>query len=424
MQEDLEKTGGVEGMSVEEMFLGIQESYEAAQQRAQEENRAFARTEFFRMDKLGVYRLRILPLAPNADGTASRPGYEVPVHQLLLELERPTTGNKPQKMYVTVTRATDAGYSVDPIETYRKLAVAQAKELGDDKLAEKIDGGSFGGGLKYNYGHCLYVFDLNERGKGIQMLTLSHAQFKDLDERKFKLWQKKLQKNPAYPCPISSVHDAYPVEIEKRKNGSKTEYVISIDNESDPVSLTREELTALMGAPRIPDIIYRYTRYHLGATVEFLKQCDALYGMSLMQTDDMKSVIDTLEGELPKEDTSAFSFDRRSKAGRENGQNSSGRISYDDLSDRYEELNSRSLGDRTEEGQELRSLIRTFIEQEGLTVRVTRSTSNSELLDMIYDEIMGPEPESHEAAAPEEEDTEQEDEPQPAQRAERPRRRR
>lgn len=423
MQEDLEKTGGMEGMSVEEMFLGIQESYEAAQQRAQEENRAFARTEFFRMDKLGVYRLRVLPLAPNPDGTASRPGYEYPVHQLLLELEKPTTGNKPQKMYVTVTRATDAGYSVDPIETYRRLAVMRAKESGDEKLAEKIDGGSFGGGLKYSYGHCLYIFDLNEHGKGIQMMTLSHAQFKDLDERKFKLWQKKLQKNPAYPCPISSVRDAYPVEIEKRKNGSKTEYVISIDNESDPVSLTREELTALMGAPRIPDIIYRYTRYHLGATVEFLKQCDALYGMSLMDTDDMKAVIDTLEGELPKEDTSAFSFDRRTKDNKENGQNGSGRISYDDLSDRYEELRRQSLGDRTEEGQELRSLIRAYIEQEGLAVRVTRSTSNSELLDMIYDKIMGPEPESGDEADSGEE-TMQEDEPQPAERTERPRRRR
>jgi hypothetical protein len=256
------------------------------------------------------------------------------------------------------------------------------------------------------------------------MMTLSHAQFKDLDERKFKLWQKKLQKNPAYPCPISSVRDAYPVEIEKRKNGSKTEYVISIDNESDPVSLTREELTALMGAPRIPDIIYRYTRYHLGATVEFLKQCDALYGMSLMETDDMKAVIDTLEGELPKEDTSAFSFDRRTKDSRENGQNGSGRISYDDLSDRYEELRSQSLSDRTEEGQELRSLIRAFIEQEGLSVHVTRSTSNGELLDMIYDEIMGPEPDNKGEETSEGDDTPQEDEPQPEERTERPRRRR
>ena len=152
MQEE-EKNNGMEGMSVEEMFLGVQESYQEAQLRAQEENRAFARTEFFRMDKFGTYRLRILPIAPNPDGSPTRPGYEYPVHQLLLELEKPATGNKPQKMYVTVTRATDAGYSVDPIETYRRMAVEAAKEDGDDKLAEKIAGGSFGGGLKYSYGH-------------------------------------------------------------------------------------------------------------------------------------------------------------------------------------------------------------------------------------------------------------------------------
>lgn len=225
LQEDLEKNNGMESMSIEEMFLKSQESYEDAQLRAQEENRSFARTEFFRMDKFGIYRLRILPIAPNQDGTPSRPGYEFPVHQLLLELEKPGNGAKASKMYVTVTRATDAGYSVDPIETYRKLAVAAAKEMGDEKLAEKIDGGSFGGGLKYGYGHCMYVYDLSERGKGLQMMTLSHAQFKELDERKFKLWSKKLQKNPSYPCPISSVREAYPVEIEKRKNGAKTEYV-------------------------------------------------------------------------------------------------------------------------------------------------------------------------------------------------------
>ena len=111
------------------------------------------------------------------------------------------------------------------------MAVEAAKEAGDEKLAEKIAGGSFSGGLKYNYGHCLYIFDLGERAKGVQMMTLSHAQFKDLDERKFKLWSKKLAKNPSYPCPVSSVYDAYPVEIEKRRNGAKTEYLFSIDNE-------------------------------------------------------------------------------------------------------------------------------------------------------------------------------------------------
>ena len=47
MQEDLEKNNGMESMSIEEMFLKSQESYEDAQLRAQEENRSFARTEFF-----------------------------------------------------------------------------------------------------------------------------------------------------------------------------------------------------------------------------------------------------------------------------------------------------------------------------------------------------------------------------------------
>ena len=258
-------------VSVEDLFLASQETYAQAQQRAQEENKAFARTEFFRMDKLGVYRLRVMPIAPTTDGVLARPGYEFPVHQLLLELEKPSAGGKASFLYVTVPRATDAGYPLDLIDTYRKAAVAEAKAQGDDKLAEKIGGGSFGGGLKYSYGHALYVLDLDERAKGLQLLTLSHSQFKDLDERKFKLWQKKLAKNPDYPCPVCSVRDAYPVEIEKKKNGGKTEYLVSIDNESDTDILSKEELSALLSAPRIPDIIYRYSRYQVEATVEYLK---------------------------------------------------------------------------------------------------------------------------------------------------------
>lgn len=388
MQEENSENKDMNGMSVEDLFLNNQESYADAQQRAIEENKAFARTEFFRMDKFGTYRLRILPLAPNPDGTAPRPGYEYPVHQLLLELEKPAKGNKPSKMYVTVPRATDAGYSLDIIDTYRKLAVAQAQGMGDEKLAEKIGGGSFGGGLRFSYGHAMYVFDFNERAKGVQLLTLSHAQFKDLDDRKFKLWQKKLQKNPGYPCPVSSVHNAYPVEIEKRKNGNKTEYLFSIDNEADADSLSKEELLALMGAARIPEIIYRYTRYHLGATAEFLKQCDELYGMELMAGDEMKEAIASLNEELPKEDTSEFSFDRRSKDNKDNASGTNGGgLSLDDLFDRFDELQEQNLGDKTEEGQELRAMIRTYIEQEGLPVRVTRSTSNKDLLDMIEEAL-------------------------------------
>jgi len=381
MQEENYESTEFMNKSIEDLFLGVQESYEEAQQRAMEENRSFAKTEFFRMDKFGVYKLRILPVAPNADGKADRKSYEFPVHQMLMELEKPSTGGKPSFMYVTVTRATDAGYKVDMIDTYRKLAVAEAKENDDEKLAEKIGGGSFGGGLKYNYGHALYMFDMDERAKGVQLLTLSHSQFKDLDERKFKLWQKKLTKNPNYPCPISSVYNAYPVEIEKKKNGAKTEYVISIDNESDNDVLTKEELSVLMTAPRIPEIVYRYSRYHYEATIEFLKQCDTKYGLQVMEQEEIKNVIAELAEALPTNDTSSFSFDKRSKDTKDNADSNT--ITMDALFSRFDELNDKNLGDKTEEGQELRALIRSYIEQEKLSIRVTRTTTNAELLDMI-----------------------------------------
>ena len=383
--ENLQEKDILAGMSVEDLFLKSQESYETAQARAAEENKGFAKTEFFRMEKLGTYRLRVLPIAPNPDGTTDRNGYEYPIHQMLLE--KSSKSNKAQYAYVTVPRTTDAGYSVDLIDTYRRMAVSEAKDNGDEKMAEKIAGGSFGGGLKFSYGHATYILDLDERAKGIQLLTLSHSQFKDLDERKFKLWQKKLAKNSSYPCPISSIANAYPVEIEKKKNNSKTEYAISIDNEADTDTLSKEELTALLNTPRIPEIIFRYSRYQFGATVEFLKQCDNKYNLNIMDSEEMKEAIEKLSSELSKEDTSEFTFDKRSKDAKENAENST--VSIDSLFDKFEDLQEQGLGDKTEEGQELRGLIRAFIEQEHLSVRITRSTSNQELLDMIEEAMQG-----------------------------------
>ncbi len=376
-----EHENDMENMSVENLFLNVQESYEEAQARAVEENKTFAKTEFFRMDRMGTYHLRILPLAPSADGQIERKSYQYPAHQLILEIEKPSTNGKQQFAYATVTRAIDAGYSLDIIDTYRKLSVDAAKEAGNEKLAEKIAGGSFGGGLKFSYSHAMYILDLNERAKGIQLLTLSHSQFKELDDRRFKLWQKKLTKNPAYPCPISSIRDAYPIEIEKKRNGSKTEYLINIDNESEPDILSKEELTLLLNTPRIPEVTLRYSRYQFEATLEFLKQCDVKYGLQIMQSSDMQEAIETLCAELPKDDTSTFSFDKRTKDAKENAATNA--LSLDFLYERFEELQEQSLGDKTEEGQELRGMIRSYIEQEKLPVRVTRSTTNQMLLDMI-----------------------------------------
>jgi hypothetical protein len=385
--ENLQEKDMLAGMSIEDLFLKSQESYETAQARATEENKGFTKTEFFRMEKLGTYRLRVLPIAPNPDGSMERNGYEYPIHQMLLEIEKPSNSNKAQYVYVTVPRTIDAGYSVDLIDTYKKLAVSEAKNNGDEKMAEKIAGGSFGGGLKFSYGHATYILDLDERAKGIQLLTLSHSQFKDLDERKFKLWQKKLAKNPTYPCPVSSIASAYPVEIEKKKNNSKTEYVISIDNEADMDILSKEELTTLLNTPRIPNVIFRYSRYQFGATLEFLKQCDNKYSLQIMDSEEMKEAIEKLYSELSKDDNSEFTFDKRSKDAKENAENNN--VSIDILFDKFEDLQEQGLGDKTEEGQELRGLIRSFIEQEHLAIRITRSTSNQELLDTIEDAMQG-----------------------------------
>ena len=225
MQEEKFEEKEQQPLSVFELFAAAEETYEEAQARAAEENKSFVKTEFIKMDKFGTYTFRILPIAPKADGTIDRKSYEYPIHQLLMKIQKPSDNGKQQFTYVSVCRAGYAGYKTDLIDTYRKLAIAEAKAQNDDKLAEKLDDG-FQGGVKYDYSHAMYVFDMDERAKGIQLLRLSHSQFKTLDECKFKLWQKKLKKNPKYPCPISSIANAFPVEIEKKKNGAKTEYSI------------------------------------------------------------------------------------------------------------------------------------------------------------------------------------------------------
>ena len=186
---------------------------------------------------------------------------------------------------------------------------------------------------------------------------------------------------------VRSRYQIYSFLGEKKKNNSKTEYAISIDNEADTDTLSKEELTALLNTPRIPEIIFRYSRYQFGATVEFLKQCDNKYNLNIMDSEEMKEAIEKLSSELSKEDTSEFTFDKRSKDAKENAENST--VSIDSLFDKFEDLQEQGLGDKTEEGQELRGLIRAFIEQEHLSVRITRSTSNQELLDMIEEAMQG-----------------------------------
>ena len=53
----------------------------------------------------------------------------------------------------------------------------------------------------------------------------------------------------------------------------------------------------------------------------------------------------------------------------------------------WEKLNERGIGDKSEEGQDLRDAIREYIDANELNVRVTRGKTNEDLLNDIEDAL-------------------------------------
>jgi hypothetical protein len=230
----------------------------------------------------------------------------------------------------------------------------------------------------------MYVLDPNKRSEGVQLLTLSYSQYKDLEERKLQVWKKLLQQNPKCPCPISSVADAYLVEITRKEENKKTTYSFNVDVLSGTDALTEEEIQALLDTPRIPDTQYRYNRFHLEATIEYLKQYDAKMEMDVMSSKEIEEAITKISMELPADDKSHFSFDKKDRNGE--GEESDDN-SLDGLWSRYEKLEERGIGDKSDEGQELRDAIRDFIDDNDLAIRVTRGKTNKDLLYDIEDAL-------------------------------------
>lgn len=367
-------------------FTENQETYEEAVQKSAEESQSFARTKHFRIDSPGTYTVRILPIAPTlVDGQykLDRKGYEYPIKTQVLRLENPNSkGKKDKVFFVNVCQTRFAGLSVDLIDTYVK--VAEDKYSDDEKLISKIQGSGFEGGLKWNSQRCMYMFDVEKRKDGIQMLTLSYSQYKDLEERKLTLWKKKLNKDPKHPCPISSLQMAYPVEITRKEENKKTSYSFNIDTSDDYDTLSDEEVKMLMDVQRLPDALYRYSRFHLEATIEYLKQYDKKLEIDVMSSKEIAEAIDKIKLELPADDKSHFSFDKKERNSG-NDEEPAEENELDALWNRWEKLNDRGIGDKSDEGQELRDDIRTFIDENELDVRVTRNKTNQDLLENIED---------------------------------------
>ena len=370
-----------------DLFADVQETYEEALQKSADESKSFTKTKHFRMDSVGTYSVRILPLAPTkqSDGTykLDRKGYEYPTKTQLLKLTNPNSkSKKDQNFYVTVTHANYVGLSVDLIDTY--IQVAEEKYGDDEKLMKKINGSGFEGGLKWSSQRAMYVFDTNKKDEGIQLLTLSYSQYKDLEDRKIAVWNKLRNKDPKTFCPISSIKGAYPVEISRKEENRKITYTFNVDVLANTMPLSEAELQSLLDTPRIPEVLYRYSRFHLEATIEFLKQYDEKNEMDVMSSKAITEAIEKIKMELPADDKSHFSFDKKDHEGEEGG---SEEATIDTLWKRWEDLNERGIGDKSDEGQELRDDIRAFIDDNDLHVRVVRGKSNQDLLEAIEDAL-------------------------------------
>lgn len=373
-----------------DLFAANQQTYEEAVEKTAEESQSFQKVKHFRLDSNGTYTVRILPLAPTQDKDGNwvldRKGYEYPIKTRVLSLDNPKSkSKKDKKIYVNVCQTKYAGLETDLIDTY--LQVAESKYGDDEKLMEKIRGTSFDNGLKWNSQRMMYVIDLDKPSDGIQLLTLSYSQYKTLEDQKMEVWKELREGDLKTPCPISSIQAAYPVKIIRKQNGKKVEYSFTVNTVKRPQALTEDELKTLLATPRIPEAMYRYSRFHLEATIEFLKQYDAQMEMDVMSSKEIAEAIEKIKMELPADDKSHFSFDKKERKDGDNADGDDGEATIDTLWNRWEELKERGIGDKSDEGQELRDAIRDYIDSNELDVRVTRNKTNQDLLEAIEDAL-------------------------------------
>lgn len=406
MSEELKKR------SAFELFAQVKQTYVEAEEKAKQEAGS-PRVERFRIGEDGEYTVRILPLAPvlDSDGNVlplDRKGYEYPIRQLFLGIETASKkGGKKKVMNIPVIRTTDKGvdFSVDLIDTYVKIA----KEMyGDDEdLIKLITSNSFSGGLKWNYQHAIMLLDLTsekERAKGPQLWQCSHSLYKTIDEAKMRLWRDLREDGEQETCPISWFTDAYPVKVIRKNNNGKTDYDIEIGRKT--ANVKEEEVEKLLELPRIPEQIFRYTRYQMEATLVFLKQYDEKHDMKVCEEPDFKEAVEKLKGELPADDNSHFDISKDSKEAKEE-------ITINSLWNEYDAIVDQDLGEKSDEYQELREKIRQFIEDNNLDVRISRSKNNQQILEEIEDALdeMDKAPVKQSKQVEEEEEEEQEEKP-------------
>lgn len=378
--------------SLLELMRQSQMTYAEAKEKSKQEA-GRPKVERYRIGEEGEYPIRILPLAPVLDENDNplelkRKGYEYPLRQQFIKIKLSAKKAKEINIPVVCTSDKEVGYSVDLIDTYVKIA----KELypDDEELIKKMGENSFHNesSLKWSYQHVIYVLDVDTekgRAKGPQLWQCSHSVYKAIDDAKMRLWQKMVEKDPKASDPVAGFINSYDISIIRKNNNGKTEYAVEIGRDFD--DLKDEEIEKLLELPRIPELIYRFTRYHLEAELVFLQQYDEIHDLDVCKQSDFLEAVETLKGELPADDTSHF--DVATAGSGKSDAKSAHEITVDDLWNEYDSLNVGELDEKSDDYQDFREKLRQFAEDNDLDVRLSRSKNNKQLLEEIeaaYDE--------------------------------------
>jgi hypothetical protein len=378
-------------MSMLDILMASQQTHDEAKKKAASETST--QTNYFRMDKDGKYLLRVLPLVPviDADGKPvlpmERTGYEYPIREQLLKIDTGKVDSKGKDVFAYVnvihTALVFNNLTADPIDKYVQLVNQLHSD--DTKLCKTLAGSSYNNGIRYDYKHSMYVLNLEDLSKGIQVMQISHPQYKELEAVKLDLWSKLSSKAKGKQvfCPLSSIQDAYTLEVTRGTEGGKTTYRYSIDVIGDTQPLDQKTVQALFDAPRLPELQYRYTRRMLEGTIVFLKQMDARHGINIMAEQEMIDCLDQVKMNLPADDQSHFSIDVNSDDEAANQSDT-----FEQIYAQWLKMEADGVDDRSDEGNEFRTRLRTFVDDNDIDIHIKRQMTNGEAVQAIAD-ILG-----------------------------------
>lgn len=389
-------------------FSATAQTREEVEKKAKEEAGA-ERIDRFRMPDEGTYSVRVLPLAPAVDASGepvfdengnvvmpmNRKGCEFRVRTMIATIEsKPDKKGKVKKQYVPFVQSTQegVGHSVDIIDEY--VRIAKDMYADDEDVLKLLTDSQSQHRLIWNRQRSMYVLDITDgKPKGPMLWQVSENQWKSINNERSYAWDKERDKaasrgndKESVPDPLCSVFDAWPLTITKSGKKLNTEYAFKIDRAEDKVPLTEEQMARLVEMPRIPDNIFRFTRYQLEAELAFLKQYDEKHDLKVCKDEEFLEAVEKLKGELPADDNSHFAF--RDEAGA-SGDKAKSSVTLDGIMEAYDYIVDNNLGRDSDESESLREDIRQFIEDNNLSdvIVVKHSKKLKDLIEEL-EEVM------------------------------------